>query len=132
MHLRPRRVHLLKSLSLVNLIQMQAIPLSMPPPPPPHITPSRNRMVRPIEFFRLFFTNEMVESIVLHKNTYAYLHIVSGSQSSYTRSDGSWRETLSDEINRLIALLIYFGIVNVVWSVDKYWSTATLIHGLWA
>ena len=91
----------------------------------------RNTMVKPMEFFRLFFTNEMVDSIVLHTNTYADIHIASGSRETYTQGDGSWRETTADEINRLIALLIYFGLVKVVGDVDKYWSTATLYHGLW-
>ena len=37
-----------------------------------------------------------------------------------------------DEIKRLIALLIYFGLVKVVGSVEKYWSKKTLYHGLWS
>ena len=74
----------------------------------------RNSMVKPIDFFRLFFTKEMVESIVLHTNTNAYIHIAAGGYKSYTRPDGSWQETTSDEIHRLIALLIYFGLVKVV------------------
>ena len=92
----------------------------------------RNSMVKPVDFFRLFFTREMVESIVLHTNTNAYIHTAAGGYKSYTRPDGSWQETTSDEIQRLIALLIYFGLVKVVEDVDKYWSTATLFHGLWA
>ena len=92
----------------------------------------RNSRVKPIDFFRLFFTREMVESIVLHTNTNAYIHIAAGGYKSYTRPDGSWQETTSDEIHRLIALLIYFGLVKVVGHVYKYWSTATLFHGLWA
>ena len=36
-----------------------------------------------------------------------------------------------DELKRLIALLIYFGLVKVS-HVDKYWSKKTLYHGLWA
>ena len=31
-----------------------------------------------------------------------------------------------------MALLIYFGLVKVVGDVTKYWSTASLYHGLWA
>ena len=92
----------------------------------------RNSMVKPIEFFQLFFTREIVESIVMHTNTYAYIRIAAGEYKSYTCSDGSWQETTSDEIRRLIALLIYFGLVKVVGDVSKYWSTASLYHGLWA
>ena len=32
---------------------------------------------------------------------------------------------------KIIALLIYFGLVRVS-CFDKYWSTKTLYHGLWA
>ena len=89
-------------------------------------------MVKPLHFFQLFFTAEMVESIVLHTNTYAYLHIAEGGYKCYTRPDGSWQETTSEEILRLIALLIYFGLVRLVGNVQTYWSTTTLFHGLWA
>ena len=68
----------------------------------------------------------------MHTNTYAYIQIVSGGFKSYTRSDGSWEEATSNDIHRLIALLIYFGLVKVVGDVSKYWSTASLFHGLWA
>ena len=80
----------------------------------PHI---RNTMVKPIEFFRLFFTQEMVDKIVLHTNTYGYIHITS---KKYTNLDGSWKETTSDEIFRLIALLIYFGLVKATGEVLEY------------
>ena len=52
--------------------------------------------------------------------------------TSVQMEDGSWQDTTSYEIHRLMALLIYFGLVKVVGDVDKYWSTATLFHGLWA
>ena len=89
-------------------------------------------MVKPIEFFCLFFTQEMVDKIVLHMNTYAYIHITQYASKKYTNLGGSWKETFSDEIFRLIALLIYFSLVKVTGEVDKYWSTSTLYHGLWA
>lgn len=65
-------------------------------------------------------------------NTYAYIHITHYASKKYTNLDGSWKETTSDEIFRLIALLIYFSLVKVTGEVDKYWSTSTLYHGLWA
>ena len=55
-----------------------------------------------------------------------------GSHRSYAQKDGSWKEVTSDEIKRLIALLMYFGLVKVGASVDRYWSTKSLYHGLWA
>ena len=89
-------------------------------------------MVNAIEFFQLFFTREMVDSIVMHTNTYADIRIATGEYRSYTLPDGSWEATTSDEIRRLMALLIYFGLLKVVGDVSKYWSTATLYHSLWA
>ena len=88
-------------------------------------------MTRAVEFFYLFFTAEMINDICNHTNSYAYERIFEGSFQSYTEADGSWPEVTADEIKRLIALLIYFGLVKVG-HVDKYWSRKTLYHGLWA
>ena len=74
----------------------------------------------------------MINNIVDHTNSYANEHICSGSHQSYTKPDGSWQDTTADEIKRLIALLIYFGLVKVVGDVDKYWSIKTLDRGLCA
>ena len=88
-------------------------------------------MTRAVEFFYLFFTAEMINNICNHTNSYAYERIFEGSFQSYTQADGSWPEVTADEIKRLIALLIYFGLVKVG-HVDKYLSRKTLYHGLWA
>ena len=82
-------------------------------------------MTRAVEFFHLFFTFEMIVEIVNHTNNYAYEHIMEGSHRSYAQKDGSWKEVPSDEIKRLIALLMYFGLVKVGASVDRYWSTSS-------
>ena len=91
----------------------------------------RSTMKKAVEFFNLFFTIEMINNIVAHTNSYAWEHIFSGSHQSYTSPDGSWKETTADEIKRLIALIIYMGLVKIG-DVDKYWSIKTLFHGLWA
>ena len=65
----------------------------------------------------LFFTVGLIDSIVNHINSYAYAHI-------------SWQEVTADDIKKMIALLIYLGLVRVGHSVEWYWSTATLFHGL--
>ena len=97
----------------------------------PHL---RNTMVKALDFFQLYFTGELVGNIVQHTNTYAYIQLAdeNSKHQSYAASDGSWRDTTPDEILRLIALLIYFGLVKVVGKADKYWSTKTLYNGLWA
>ena len=89
-------------------------------------------MTTALEFFRLFFTAEMVNSICDHTNSYATEHISDGTHQSYAQPDGSWKDTTPDEINRLIALLIYFGLVKVHTNIDRYWSIKSLYHGLWA
>ena len=55
-----------------------------------------------------------------------------GTHQTYAKADGSWKDVTPDEIKRLIALLIYFGLVKVVGAVEKYWSKKTLYNGLWA
>ena len=92
----------------------------------------RSTMVKAVDFFNLYFTVDMIDFIVNHTNSYAWEHITDNSHRSYALPDGSWQETNRDEIRKLIALLIYFGIVKVGSSVDKYWSTKSLYHGLWA
>lgn len=92
----------------------------------------RNTMTKAVEFFHLFFTDEMVRNICDHTNSYAIEHISYGTHRTYAQPDGSWKETTPDEINRLIAILIYFGLVKVHTSTDRYWSVKSLYHGLWA
>ena len=92
----------------------------------------RNTMTRAIDFFYLFFTVDMIDSIVNHTNSYALERIFSGTHRSYAQRDGSWRNVTRDEMQRFIALLIYFGFVHVRGDVAKNWSTKTLFHGLWA
>jgi hypothetical protein len=85
------------------------------------------------EFFHLFFTPQMLSAIVTHTNTYAHLKVGSrGYHKGYVAKDGSWNETNAAEMNKYIALLLYFGVVPVSGDVARYWSTKSLFHGLWA
>ena len=81
------------------------------------------------DFFKLFFTDEVIASLVTFTNQYAWMHIA--EHPSLAEKDGSWRECTSSEITAFIAALIYFGLVRVG-DINKYWSTETLYHGLWA
>ena len=92
----------------------------------------REKLTTELEFFKLFFTTEIVTSIATHTNTYAFVKIAEGGYLSYTKSDGSWEETSAAEIYKLVALMIYFGLVKVSSDIQKYWSTKSLYHGLWA
>ena len=85
-----------------------------------------------ISFFELFLTDKMLDDIARHTNSYAQEKIFGGQGSSYTQSDGSWKDVTADEIKRFIALLIHFGVVHIRGDVQKNWSTKTLYHGLWA
>ena len=91
----------------------------------------RNSMTKAIDFFHLFFTGDMINDICSHTNSYAVGHISDGTHRSYAQPDGSWKDTTPEEINRLIALLIYFGLVKVS-GVETYWSIKSLYNGLWA
>lgn len=62
----------------------------------------------------------MINSICRHTNSYANKHIFQGTHQTYAKSDGSWGDVTQDEIKKLIALLIYFDLVKVVGSVNKY------------
>ena len=92
----------------------------------------REKLTTELEFFKLFFTTEIVTSIAKHTNTYAFVKVTEGGYLSYTRSDGSWEETSAAEVYKLVALMIYFGLVKVSSNIEKYWSTKSLYHGLWA
>ncbi|XP_068740469.1 piggyBac transposable element-derived protein 4-like isoform X2 [Montipora capricornis] len=89
-------------------------------------------MTKAVEFFHLFFTMDMINNIASHTNSYALEHIFSGSDQSCKKPDDIWQKTTADEIKRLIALLVYMGLVKVHGDVDKYWSTKSLYNGLWA
>ena len=93
----------------------------------------RGAMTRELDFFHFFFTHEIISSIATNSNIYATTKV---SQKSYCRAyvnkEGSWNETSPAEIEILIALLIYFGLVRVDTRTENYWSTKTIYHGLWA
>jgi len=55
-----------------------------------------------------------------------------GTHHTYAQPDGSLQEVTSYTIKRFIALLIYFGLVRVGTSVERYWSIKSLQHSLWA
>ena len=92
----------------------------------------RTSMTKALDFFNLFFTADMEDNIVRQTNTYALLKVTGGTHRTYCQRDGSWKPTTPDVIRKLVALLLYFGLVRVGTHFDRYWSTKTLYHGLWA
>ena len=55
----------------------------------------RGKFVNAVEFFQLFFTDEMIEEICSHTNEYAWAYIT--NKQSYAEKDGSWKEIKPDE-----------------------------------
>ena len=92
----------------------------------------RGELTTELEFFKLFFTHEIVSSVATHTNSYAFKKTSEGGYTTYTNSDGTWDKTTINELYRLVAILVYFGLVNIDNNIEKYWSTKTLYHGLWA
>ena len=91
---------------------------------------ARGSLATAYSFFKLFFTDNMINSIVDHTNCYAQEKTFSGLGSSYTFSDGSCQDVTANEIRRFIAIFIHFGVVHVRGNVQKKWSMKTLSHGL--
>jgi hypothetical protein len=90
---------------------------------------TRGAMTKAVDFFQLFFTMELLNEICNHSNTYGWMNV--GNKSTYGNSEGAWEEMSFDELKKLIGLIIYFGLTNVG-TFERYWSTKTLYHGLWA
>ena len=88
----------------------------------------RGRYVRPVEFFQLFFTDDMINDIGLHTN--AYVWAIIAQKQYYADQQGTWKEVTPNESKRLLALIICFGLLKVNHFHDN-WSTKSLYHGLW-
>ena len=69
---------------------------------------TKGSLARAYSFFKLFFTDNMINSIVDHTNSSAQEKPFSDLGSSYTFSDGSWQHVTANEIRRFIAILIHF------------------------
>ena len=67
---------------------------------------TRGSLATAYSFFKLFFTDNMINSIVDHTNSYAQEKPFRGLGSSYTFSDRSWKDVTANEIRRFIAILI--------------------------
>ena len=80
----------------------------------------RGKYVTPIEFFQLYFTDDMINDICFHRNAYAWANIA--QKQYYADQQGAWKEVTPNELKRLLALIIYFGLVKVNQFHD-YWNT---------
>lgn len=85
------------------------------------------RFSKAVDFFRLFFTVEVLATICLNTNKYAWMHIM--KKPTYGEKDGSWREVMPLEMVKFIALLLYMGVLELP-RLHMYWSTSPLLSGL--
>ena len=81
-----------------------------------------------IDFFKLFFSDDVIETIVEHTNTYADMYIL--RKPYYGAPDGSWDPVTPAEIKKFIAFILYMGLVRVS-NYEDYWRTFSLYNGLW-
>ena len=84
----------------------------------------RETMKRAVDFVRIFLTVELIQEICDHTNPYGWQVI--GKKPCYGDKDGAWIETSSAEINKLIACIIYMGLVNAS-TLHGYWSTKDIV-----
>ena len=88
-----------------------------------------SKMTRAIDFFRLFFTLEVLGQLCMFTNEYASQHIQ--SHRSYATAAGDWKPVVLEELEKLCGLLIYMGLVQFP-DVDSYYNTSCPYHGSWA
>ena len=88
-----------------------------------------NTLTKPVDFFQLFFTDEVFWTIAQHTSSYPWINIA--KKQTYCNTRGAWKETDSKEIKAFIALLLYQGLVCAN-RIDRYWEKRNLYHGLWA
>ena len=94
----------------------------------PGIHIGNQRLTKALDFFKLFFTIELVNTMCNHTNVFAWMEIL--NKPTYGDSTGAWSEVTVEEMYRFIAVLIFMGFVDVK-TLCRYWSTGTLYHGLW-
>lgn len=84
------------------------------------------KYLTPLDFFKVFFTVDLVKHLCKYTNDYAKIH---GSQKPSLYK--GWKEVTPDDMYIFFGLLMYMGVVQVP-NAESYWSTAILCHGLWA
>lgn len=75
------------------------------------------------QIFFLFFTTKVIKNLCVNRNKYAWMHIL--ERQTYSRRDGSWEEVTPLEMLRLIGMIIYMGVVEVL-RFHLYWRTTNI------
>ena len=82
----------------------------------------------PYDYFRLYFTDAVVNKIVQETNRYAQ-YIQANAETLRPRSTiRNWKETTADEMRSFLGLCILMGLIYkprawMYWSTDKFYST---------
>jgi len=105
------------------------LPVRLPGPQLPDEAKTREglrKFLRAVDFFTLFFTADLVKNLCDFTNENARL-IGPTKPSMYS----AWEDVTHDTMYRFLGLLMYMGVVQVP-NIERYWSTKSLYHGLWA
>jgi hypothetical protein len=79
----------------------------------------------PLDFFRLFITDEFIEECVNYTNAYAQQRIDDDKENAPPSTHSrQWQDATAEELKALIGCLIYMGIVCISDTRD-YWAQAT-------
>ena len=70
-------------------------------------------MTRAVDFFRLIFTVEFLRQICEHTNSCGQMTTEEKPSYMYSDQAGAWQETSPEEIEKVIALILYCGLVEV-------------------
>ncbi|XP_057181896.1 piggyBac transposable element-derived protein 4-like [Triplophysa rosa] len=84
-------------------------------PPGPQVVCSPS--CRPLQYFELFFTRSVLQTIVDHTNIYA--------AQNFKRGENQWRDTSVQEFKSFLAMVIYMGLLKCS-SLEDYWKTSNI------
>ena len=107
----------------------QQKPVFTPERPTGPLLPDFFEGTREVDFFKLFFTQELIAALVLFTNTYAHVHIPHAPY--YGDRNGAWVDTTPEETYKFLGLVIMMGLIHLP-KIRDYWSIRPLFHGNWA
>ncbi|OTF76387.1 hypothetical protein BLA29_002549 [Euroglyphus maynei] len=81
-----------------------------------------NKIVEPIDYFRLYFTDELINSIIKQSNNYAKDEIRK-KQLSQNSTWHEWYDITKDEFSAFIAVILNMGLIQLP-NIQEYWATA--------
>ncbi|CAK9810844.1 PiggyBac transposable element-derived protein 4 [Anthophora plagiata] len=82
-----------------------------------------NNVKEPIDYFTLYFTDELVQSIIKETNNYAKEEIRK-KQLSLDSTWHKWHDITKEEFLAFIALILNMGLIQLPY-IQEYWSTAS-------